>query len=169
MALSKDAIQYCLRSDFPCYNLTSPCCYIWIESSQWKNWNNLFWRKVSLVTDPHFRDVGQRIAVFVVSGVHLHKIKEPSSILRVVWRQMTQLWKLTDLSTKIVISRQRTLFNKYQHQIVQAFCFFIASIDCSIIYLFHLLIMSVKAWIMKVIPEKCCTHQIRYVLLYCQV
>jgi hypothetical protein len=57
----------------------------------------------------------------------LHKIKEPSSRLRVVWRQMTQLWKLTDLSTKIVIStqRQRTPFNKYQYhvQIVKDFWF----------------------------------------------
>jgi hypothetical protein len=35
--------------------------YIKMESSQWENWNNLFWRKVSLLTAPHgqFRGVGQ--------------------------------------------------------------------------------------------------------------
>ena len=27
------------------------CCYIWMESSQWENWNNLFCRKVSFLTD----------------------------------------------------------------------------------------------------------------------
>ena len=37
---------------------------------------------------------------------------------------MTQLWRLTDLSTKLVINRQRTPFNKYQHQIDQAFWVF---------------------------------------------
>jgi hypothetical protein len=57
----------------------------------------------------------------------LHKINDPSSRLRVLWRQMTQLWKVTDLSTKIVISTHSTPFNKYQYhvQIVQAFWFFL--------------------------------------------
>ena len=66
------------------------------------------------------------IALFVVylNWRILHKIKESSSRLIVVWWQMTQLWKLTDLSTKLVINRQRTPFNKYQHQIDQAFWFF---------------------------------------------
>ena len=37
------------------------CCYIWMESSQWENWNHLFCRKVSFLTAPHcqFRGVGQ--------------------------------------------------------------------------------------------------------------
>jgi hypothetical protein len=66
------------------------------------------------------------IAVFMVclNWRILHKIKESCSRLRVVWWQVTQLWKLTDLSTKLVINRQRTPFNKYQHQIDQAFWFF---------------------------------------------
>jgi hypothetical protein len=41
------------------------CCYIWMESSRWENWNHLFCRKVSVLTAPHcqFRGVGQgRIA-----------------------------------------------------------------------------------------------------------
>jgi hypothetical protein len=29
------------------------CCYIWMKSSQWENWNHLFCRKVSLLTAPH--------------------------------------------------------------------------------------------------------------------
>jgi hypothetical protein len=34
-------------------------CYIWMESSQWENWNNLLSRKVSFLTAPHcqFRGV----------------------------------------------------------------------------------------------------------------
>ena len=37
------------------------CCYIWIDSSQWENWNHLFCRTVSFLTAPHcqFRGVGQ--------------------------------------------------------------------------------------------------------------
>jgi hypothetical protein len=35
------------------------CCYIWMESSQWENWNHLFCRKVSFLTAPHCRGVGQ--------------------------------------------------------------------------------------------------------------
>jgi hypothetical protein len=37
------------------------CCYIQMESSQWENWNHLFCRKVSFLTDPHsrIRGVGQ--------------------------------------------------------------------------------------------------------------
>jgi hypothetical protein len=40
---------------------------------------------------------------------------------------MTQLWKVTDLSTKIIIGTQRTPFNKYHYhiEIVQAFWFFL--------------------------------------------
>ena len=40
---------------------------------------------------------------------------------------MTQLWKLTDLSTKMVISTQRTPFSKYLYhvQIVQDFWLFL--------------------------------------------
>ena len=36
-------------------------CYILMESWQWENWNHLFCRKVSSLTDPHsrFRGVGQ--------------------------------------------------------------------------------------------------------------
>jgi hypothetical protein len=36
------------------------CCYIWMESSQWENWNNFICRKVSFFTTPHcqFRCVG---------------------------------------------------------------------------------------------------------------
>jgi hypothetical protein len=29
------------------------CCYIWMESSRWENWNHLFCRKVSFLTAPH--------------------------------------------------------------------------------------------------------------------
>jgi hypothetical protein len=37
------------------------CWYILIESSEWENWNHLFCRKVSFLTDPRcrFRGVGQ--------------------------------------------------------------------------------------------------------------
>ena len=37
------------------------CCNIWIESSQWENWNHLFCRKVSFLTAPlcQFQGVGQ--------------------------------------------------------------------------------------------------------------
>ena len=37
------------------------CCYIWMESSQWENWNNLFCCKVSFLTALYcqFRGVGQ--------------------------------------------------------------------------------------------------------------
>jgi hypothetical protein len=37
------------------------CCYIYMESSQWENLNQVFCRKVSFLTAPHcqFRDVGQ--------------------------------------------------------------------------------------------------------------
>jgi hypothetical protein len=39
------------------------CCYIQMESSQCENWNHLFCRKVSFLTNPHcrFRGVGQGI------------------------------------------------------------------------------------------------------------
>jgi hypothetical protein len=130
---------------------------------EWENWNNLFWRKDSLVIDPHFRDVGQRIAVFVVSfnWSIFPQNQGPSSRLRVVWRQMTQLWKLTDLSTKIVISMQRTPFNKYQYhvQIVKDFWFLLLQKTAQ---LFGFSIFWLWAWIMKVIPETCWIHYIRY-------
>jgi hypothetical protein len=29
------------------------CCYIWMESSRWENWNHLFCRKVSFYTASH--------------------------------------------------------------------------------------------------------------------
>ena len=97
------------------------------------------------------------IAVFVVylNWRILDKIKEPSSRLRVVW---SQLWKLTDLSTKIVISTQRTPFNKYKYhvQIVQNFWFFLLQKTAQ---LFDLLIMSVKV---TVIPDSFWVHYIRY-------
>jgi hypothetical protein len=37
------------------------CCYIWMESSQWENWNDLFCRKASFLTAPHwqYRGVSQ--------------------------------------------------------------------------------------------------------------
>ena len=37
------------------------CCYIWMESSQWENWNHLFCQNVSFLTAPHcqFRGIGQ--------------------------------------------------------------------------------------------------------------
>ena len=37
------------------------CCYIYMESSQWENWNHLFCRKVSFLTASHcqFEGVGQ--------------------------------------------------------------------------------------------------------------
>ena len=37
------------------------CCYIYMESSQWENWNHLFCCKVSFLTEPHcrLRGVGQ--------------------------------------------------------------------------------------------------------------
>ena len=43
------------------------CWYIWMESSQWENWNHLFSRKVSFLTAPHcqFRGVGQGMINYI--------------------------------------------------------------------------------------------------------
>jgi hypothetical protein len=44
------------------------CCYIQMESSQWENWNHLFCRKVSFLTDPHsrIRGVGQGLKMSTI-------------------------------------------------------------------------------------------------------